>query len=306
MNKVLKTYEIFENLPFQSFYKDSVLLNDQTQIGELDLIFRINIPLRKFDFIDDFYTCNLSCYGLNNSSQVVIRFECDNMSAVDIKILKLKRDLELYDLNDFILLSKFFFYSVLVSNQQFTFEEECHLVSELVNIWESRNVFEYAHSSRVAFYSKKFAGAIGMSPSDQNEIYWAAFAHDLGKIFVPKKILNKSGELSQEEREQLKNHTYLIDCIFDAFDNFNALLPSIKHHHERWDGYGYPDHLSREEIPLYSRIINIADSYDAMINFRVYKNALSSSLATKEIEKGAGYQFDPDLAKEFIKFQRRL
>ncbi len=306
MNKVLKTYEIFENLPFQSFYKDSVLLNDQTQIGGLDLIFRINIPLRNFNFINDFYTCNLSCYALNNSSQVVIRFECEKMPSVDIKILKLKRDLELYDLNDFILLSKFFFYSVLVSNQQFTFEEECNIITELVNIWESRNVFEYAHSSRVGFYSKKFAEAIGMSPNDQNEIYWAAFAHDLGKIFVPKKILNKSEKLSLEEKKKLNNHTKWIDCIFDAFDNFDTLLPSIKHHHERWDGNGYPDHLSKEEIPFYSRIINIADSYDAMINFRVYKNALTSTQAVREIEDKSGKQFDPDLSKEFIKFQRKL
>lgn len=124
--------------------------------------------------------------------------------------------------------------------------------------------------------------------------------HDIGKIGVPLEILNKPGKLSDEEWEILRSHTEKGYVIANSNHELKGIAEEIRHHHERWDGSGYPDGLSGESIPLLSRIIAVVDAYDAMINNRSYKSAISVSSAMEELEQCAGSQFDPFIVSEFL------
>lgn len=121
----------------------------------------------------------------------------------------------------------------------------------------------------------------------------AAYYHDIGKLLIPKEILYKPDKLNELEYEIMKKHVIYSEKILRHYDIDKEIINIVKHHHERWDGKGYPDGLSGENIPLGSRIIAIADSYDAMINDRVYRKSITKEEAIKEIIRNKGTQFDP-------------
>ena len=127
------------------------------------------------------------------------------------------------------------------------------------------------------------------------QIYYIGLLHDIGKIGVPDEVLNKKGRLTDEEFMQIKKHPAIGGEILQSFDAVQGISDGAKYHHERYDGRGYCEGLSGEEIPLVARIIGVADSYDAMQSNRVYRPGLSEEVILNELKKNAGTQFDPKI-----------
>lgn len=156
------------------------------------------------------------------------------------------------------------------------------------------------HAERLAEYSKALGRAGGLSSEQLDDLELAAMLHDIGKISVDKNILSKSGTLTEEDWREIKKHPETGFQIARAIPPLQHIAKFILCHHERWDGTGYPSGLSGEEIPVISRIISIVDAYDAMIQDRAYRKALTPKKAAAEIMENAGTQFDPVLAKLFV------
>jgi len=173
-------------------------------------------------------------------------------------------------------------------------------VYALVSVVEARDPYVYGHSRRVNTYAVALAEAIGLSPDDVSKVSTAALLHDIGKIGVPDKVLNKKGKLNGENWEAIKAHPRLGANIVGNIPNLVSCASAILHHHERWDGGGYPEGLKGEEIPMEARILAIADAFEAMNSARPYRPALSREEVIKELKKGAGVQFDPKLVEAFI------
>jgi polar amino acid transport system substrate-binding protein len=175
------------------------------------------------------------------------------------------------------------------------------MVTLLVKTLEYYDKYTQGHSERVAKYAVKVAEKLDLPPEKIKKIYWASLLHDIGKIYVPQNILNKNGRLTQDEFEIIKIHPIKSEEILKQVDEFKDLAEIVRHHHERWDGLGYPDGLSAYEIPLESRIIAMSDAFDAMTSERPYKRAMTLEEAILEIEKNKGTQFDPQIAEIMIK-----
>jgi diguanylate cyclase (GGDEF)-like protein/putative nucleotidyltransferase with HDIG domain len=173
-------------------------------------------------------------------------------------------------------------------------------VYALVSTVETRDPYTYGHSRKVNSYAVALAEAIGLSPDDVSKVSTAALLHDIGKIGIPDRVLNKKGKLSREDWEAIKSHPRLGANIVGNVPNLVPCVSSILYHHERWDGAGYPEGLKGEEIPIEARVLAIADSFEAMTSPRVYRPALSLEEVIKELQKGAGTQFDPKLVEVFI------
>jgi len=165
-----------------------------------------------------------------------------------------------------------------------------------------RDKYTHGHSERVAQYSLEIARELGLSEAEQEIILRAATLHDVGKIGVNDAVLNKPGRLSDAEFELIRSHAAKGYAILKSAPSFEPLLPGIRHHHERYDGKGYPDRLAGEAIPLIARIIAVADTYDAMTSNRIYRKALSPEKARQELIAGAGTQFDPKMVSAFLRF----
>ncbi len=170
------------------------------------------------------------------------------------------------------------------------------IVKALSGAIDAKDTYTNGHSSRVAEYSREIAKRAGLSKEVQEDIYMMGLLHDVGKIGISDVIINKPSKLSEEEYNVIKNHPLLGEKILENITEFPKLVTGAKFHHERFDGSGYPDGLSGEEIPLEARIIAVADAYDAMSSRRSYRDVLPQAQVRAEIEKGKGTQFDPVLA----------
>jgi diguanylate cyclase (GGDEF) domain/uncharacterized domain HDIG len=170
----------------------------------------------------------------------------------------------------------------------------------IIHTLHEKNPREEQHSKRVADICQKIGTAMGFSETQLKTIYMVGYLHDIGKIALEEGILNKPGKLTEEEFESVKQHPEIGCRIIRSAYETTEIADAILAHHEKWDGTGYPRGLKGEEIPLYSRIITIADSYDAMTSERTYKNVLSAQQAADEIRRCAGKQFDPVIAEIFI------
>ena len=170
----------------------------------------------------------------------------------------------------------------------------------LASTVEARDPYTYGHSRKVNSYAVALAEAIGLSPDEVSRVSTAALLHDIGKISVPDKVLNKKGKLSEEDWEAIKAHPRLGANIVGNIPNLVPCLSGILYHHERWDGSGYPEGLKGEEIPIEARILCIADSFEAMTSARPYRPALCREKAIKELRRCTGSQFDPYLVEVFI------
>ncbi len=157
------------------------------------------------------------------------------------------------------------------------------------------------HSEFVAQYSAKLGEAMGLDKNRVEDLYLAGLLHDIGKMGISKEILNKPTKLTKEEYEIVKEHPVLAYTVINTSDKLKKLAPIIRHHHERYDGKGYPDGLKGEEIPLESRIMAVVDSWEAMTTERTYKKALTFEEALEELRKNSGTQFDPEVVKAFFK-----
>ena len=160
------------------------------------------------------------------------------------------------------------------------------------------------HSRRVALYSRQIAREFGLGEKDCQDIEWAANMHDIGKIAIPDAILNKDSRLTDEEYAVMKSHTIQGAKILSDFTLLDHVIEGAEFHHERYDGRGYPKGLKGEEIPLYARIIGVADAFDAMTANRVYRKQMDFSYVLGELEKGRGTQFDPVFVDILLKLIR--
>ncbi len=178
-------------------------------------------------------------------------------------------------------------------------------VKALARAIEVKDPYTYGHSEKVTEYSIAIAGQMELSEWELRNIKYAAALHDIGKIGIARKVLNKPGALSEEEFLHVKTHPQLGDSIIEPVTFLQGPRLIILHHHERYDGKGYPDGLRGDEIPLGARILSVADSYEAMMSDRPYRKALPISEAIKELDINAGTQFDPVVVKAFLEVLRR-
>jgi putative nucleotidyltransferase with HDIG domain len=179
-------------------------------------------------------------------------------------------------------------------------DESQNIIFTLALALESKDPYSHGHSERVVEFALELAKFLNLSELDQLNIYRAAVLHDIGKIGIPDAILNKQSSLSNEEWLIMKSHPERGEAICSKLNFAKEILPIIRHHHERYDGKGYPDGLSGESIPFLARIVSIADTVDAITSSRPYRSAGMFEQALEELEKNAGTQFDPVLVSAFI------
>jgi len=175
-------------------------------------------------------------------------------------------------------------------------------IRSLVNALEAKDEYTRGHSERVAFWSLLIADLLGLSPKDKEQIHRGALLHDIGKIGLRIDLLARAGKLTSEEWEEVKIHPVVGKKILEPIEFLSPVMPIILYHHERWDGKGYPFGLSGTEIPLFARIVAIADAFEVMITDRPYRPALSLSEAKQELRRCAGKQFDPDIVSSFLNY----
>jgi diguanylate cyclase (GGDEF)-like protein len=179
-------------------------------------------------------------------------------------------------------------------------KELLNSIRTLVSVINAKDRYTYGHSERVTNHAIRLAERLDMPQEAIHFLGYAAFLHDIGKIEIDWEILNKVDPLNKKEWEIIKRHPEWGSDIVKAVEKLHPIVPVILHHHENYDGTGYPAGLKGEDIPILARIIRIADSYDAMISHRPYKKRLDASAALEEIKSNSGTQFDPELAAVFL------
>ena len=150
-------------------------------------------------------------------------------------------------------------------------------------------------------YVTEISSALGLSHEESELVKQASILHDLGKIGISEKILNKKGKLDKKEYDEIKKHPQIAADILRPVQFLHGLIPFIFYHHERWDGKGYPSGIKGDEIPIGARIIAIADVYEALTSNRPYRKAYSKKKAVQIIKDGSGKQFDPRIVTAFLK-----
>ena len=170
----------------------------------------------------------------------------------------------------------------------------------LANALEAKDAYTCGHSMRVARLARQLARGAGLPHGAADTIGQAALLHDLGKIGVPEGILRKPGPLTTDEWEIMRAHPTIGAQILEPFRFLARAVDIVRHHHERFDGGGYPFGLAGARIPLAARIFAVADSFDAMTSDRPYRPAMPGEVAIREIQGGAGTQFDPAVVEAFL------
>lgn len=165
---------------------------------------------------------------------------------------------------------------------------------------EAKDTYTRGHSDRVSEYSVLLGKYLGLSEDDIHLLRVGGLFHDIGKIGVPDSILLKTSRLTDDEYSEIKNHPKIGAQILSNATLFEKAIPIVKHHHERYDGFGYPEKLAGENIPYLARIAAVADSFDAMTSKRTYRDSLPMDVVINEIEKNKGTQFDPNIATVFL------
>jgi diguanylate cyclase (GGDEF)-like protein/putative nucleotidyltransferase with HDIG domain len=183
---------------------------------------------------------------------------------------------------------------------QFLQNSDWGALEALVAAVDARDRITGGHSKKVTAYAVALARAIGLSDHDVEAIRTAALLHDVGKIGIPDRVLTKEGALSADERALIESHPSVGESLARRSLSLSSALPGLLYHHERFDGKGYPHGLVRDDIPLCARIIAIADAYDAMISHRHYRESPGRRIALRELELGAGRQWDPELVRAFL------
>jgi putative nucleotidyltransferase with HDIG domain len=176
-----------------------------------------------------------------------------------------------------------------------TLDDLHDIVDALSTALDAKNSNMCGHSERVAELSLLIAKTMGLSFAEQQRIHIGAHLHDIGKIGIPDAILNKPGKLTDDEFNTIRQHPEIGGTIVGKIKVFHSVADIVRHHHERFDGKGYPDGLCGEEISLGARIVAVADSFDAMTTMRTYRLAFSVSQAIEEAERCKGSQFDPGI-----------
>lgn len=173
-------------------------------------------------------------------------------------------------------------------------------IKTLISVINAKDRYTYSHCERIVFYSRLIADKLKLSDSDKNTLVYGAYMHDIGKINISKEILIKKMPLSNDEWELLKQHPQDGIEIIKPVKSLEKIVPLILHHHEKYNGTGYPSQLIGESIPYLARVLTVVDSFDAMTSNRPYNKRKTYGEAVKELVKFSGTQFDPKIVKEFI------
>ncbi|MBU2516560.1 MAG: HD-GYP domain-containing protein, partial [Proteobacteria bacterium] len=177
-------------------------------------------------------------------------------------------------------------------------------VKSLAQALEAKDSYTRGHSERVTTYAVRLATRLKMPSDEVDMLRRLGMLHDVGKIAIDRQILNKPGQLSPEDQELVRQHPSWGQSIIQPLKLNQGEIAIVRHHHERWDGLGYPDGLAGEAIPLPARVISVADAFDAMTSDRPYRNAMGLRDALKELERGSSTQFDPDVVEAFTTMVR--
>jgi HD-GYP domain-containing protein (c-di-GMP phosphodiesterase class II) len=180
------------------------------------------------------------------------------------------------------------------------------LVNCLNTTIEAKDPYTAGHSERVAQIGVLLARRAGLSPAEVSDVYLSGLLHDIGKIGIPDVVLQKEGGLSEEEYTLIKQHVLIGDRIVSSIRQFDRLRPGVRHHHEQYDGGGYPDGLRGDEIPRLARILSVADACDAMMSSRRYRPARTPPSIDRIFREGAGKQFDPEIVEHFMACRREI
>jgi HD-GYP domain-containing protein (c-di-GMP phosphodiesterase class II) len=200
----------------------------------------------------------------------------------------------------------YFLMAILIKSMMATNQKEqeniISFTTTLSSSIDARDSYTAFHSQNVAYYSQEIGKAMHFSKKDCAHLYLGGLLHDFGKIGIPEKILNKPSKLTAEEYEQIKLHPQLgYDMLKHiAYFKGNSILDMVLHHHERYDGKGYPQGLKGENIPLVARIMAVADAFDAMTSKRIYRDMKDIEYAIEQLERGKQSQFDPEVAEVFL------
>jgi len=178
-------------------------------------------------------------------------------------------------------------------------------IQALASAIEAKDPYTRGHSERVTQYSVRLAKLIGLSERQVEHIRNMCLIHDIGKIGIDRGLLNKKARLESYEFELIRQHPLIGEMIIKPLNLSPEEMTIVRHHHERFDGLGYPDRLKGEEIPIEVRVVSLCDAFDAMSADRPYRRALPQAEVLREIEKEAGRQFDPDLVAVFVNLIRR-
>ena len=175
-----------------------------------------------------------------------------------------------------------------------------HVVRALADATHASDPYMTGHSSRVAAYCERIADSMGLPPRERLMLFVAASFHDVGYLSTPEYILRKPSVLAEDEMEEIRVHPVRGAEVFGSQPALAEIARAVRHHHERFDGSGYPEGLRGDEIPLFSRIILVAETYEAMTHHRPYRRALSSEEAIRRLQESAGSQLDPEIVKHFM------
>ncbi|QTA38855.1 HD-GYP domain-containing protein [Thermosipho ferrireducens] len=238
------------------------------------------------DDLGQFLTINIG-FTENERGKIILYSPKGTFSNRDIEVMSIFSNLAA----SYIALREY-----LISQGKF----QKDLLLSMIKILEYYDKHTKGHSVRVAELSANIAEKMGLSDQDIKDAYWAGLVHDIGKIAIPINILNKEGRLTQEEYEIVKKHPIYGFDFLTTSSNLRKIAEYVYHHHERWDGKGYPAGLEKKMIPLISRIIAVADSWDAMTSPRSYRNPLPYNIALQELVYNMGKQFDPAVVKAFL------
>lgn len=180
------------------------------------------------------------------------------------------------------------------------------LTRSLTSALDAKDPYTYGHSERVARIAVELGREMGLGEDELGDIYLAGLLHDVGKIGIRDSVLCKDGPLTPEEYEHVKQHVSIGYTILSELRQIRNLLPGVLHHHERYDGHGYPDQLTGDAIPLMARILAVADAYDAMSTTRSYRDALPCRRVEEILTKGAGSQWDHRVVEVFMRVRQRV
>lgn len=221
------------------------------------------------------------CEKSDKFDQILLLIESGLKSVEQVRIIK--------DIND------------KLSDAYASLKEAYHGAIETIRLAvDAKDSYTAGHSDRVAYYSKLIGEKLSLSKEDLDTLYEGALFHDIGKIGIPDAILKKPGSLTDDEYHDIQNHPSIGAHIIMPAKIFSNLIPIVLHHHERYDGRGYPAKLKGEDIPYMARIVAVADAFDAMTSDRSYRPRFTLIKALDELEKGKGTQFDSNIVDAFM------
>ncbi len=184
-------------------------------------------------------------------------------------------------------------------------KDQLNIIRALASTVDAKDHYTLGHSQKVSEMSLNIAEEMSFSERELESIKYAALLHDIGKISLPDDVIKKPSKLTDREFEMVRKHPVTGAKIIKEIEALGPMVPIILHHHERYDGKGYPDGLEGEHIPLGARIVHVADAYDTMVSARAYRDMLPPELAVSELRKNAGTQFDPKIVDIFIMTLRK-